>query len=835
MRWMRRDTLLDFFASFDENSGRFLIYDDGFRSEAFPYGEVVRRAREFAVWLRSEAFQAGDKVVLYGENRPEWVIAFWGCLLEGVIVVPVDFRSPLDFVRRVCQITAARLVLTGTEAPPLEPTAGVRALPLGSLVSNIGMSANIPATVTAENTAEIIFTSGATSDPKGVVITHSNVLANVVPVEREVLKYREWARPFFPVRFLNLLPLSHMFGQAMATFIPPMLGGEVVFMRGYNPAEILRQVRTRRISVLVSVPMILEMLREHVLQRFPDLRANPPTGEGRWYRRWWKHRRVHNAFGWKFWAFIVGAAPLPADVETFWSNLGFLVIQGYGLTETAPIVTLNHPFHASKGTVGKPIGGVEVKIAEDGEILVRGPNVTRGYYNAEAETARAFDAEGWFHTGDIGKMDELGRLAIVGRKKEMIVTPEGLNVFPEDVERVLHSIPGVRDAAVIGTDRVHAVLLLEPGAGVDDIVRQANARLADHQKIRAASLWPWPDFPRTEGTRKLKRHEIARGAPPPPSTGQQRFAPETPLDALSSLERVELMVNLDVDEATLAEASTVDDFRRRAERQATVPAPVTFPSLESLMVGAGDPANRSSVHTAAAHAAVRLDSSERPREPSRRAWAGNIRAKPPVPYGRAGADGLRGRTLALSYGSGHGARFLPRPLSSARAFLARVVHQQPELLSGSAVLQRVPHSKARVWNAGNDALHRRAQRSGRVPGDLSGGQAHRSRRDCTLPARSGHAGFATRCAGGAGSRGRAGKGSAQELAHGAARPGARFDRQTPPSGRGRLRGSGTPGGGGAAVPTIGECRSTQNFARNWKSTNSPWAWSAGAWPWRSTY
>ena len=581
MKWMRRDTLLDFFADFDKNPGRFLIYDDGFRSEAFRYAEVLRRAHEFAGWLRGEGFQPDDKVVLYGENRPEWVIALWGCLLSGVIVVPVDFRSPPDFVHRVCQITAARLVLRGVEAAPLESAGGIRILPLTPLPWREG-EPNVTAAVAPQTTAEIIFTSGATSDPKGVVITHANILANTVPVEGEVLKYRKWAWPFLPIRFLNLLPLSHMFGQAMATFIPPMLGGEVVFMRGYNPAEIVRQMRTRRISLLVSVPMILEMLREHVLQRFPDLRANPPTGDGSWYRRWWKHRRVHNAFGWKFWAFIVGAAPLAPDVEAFWSNLGFLVIQGYGLTETAPIVTLNHPFHASKGTVGKPIGGVEVKIAEDGEILVRGANVTQGYYNAQAETERAFDAEGWFHTGDIGTMDEQGRLAIVGRKKEMIVTPEGLNVFPEDVERVLHSIPGVRDAAAIGTDRVHAVLIVDPDAHLDDVVRQANAQLADHQKIRSASLWPWSEFPRTEGTRKLKRHEIARGAAPPSRAQDQRFAPGTPIHALTSLERVELMVNLDVNEASLAEASTVGELRRKAEHQTASPAPVTFPSWNRL-------------------------------------------------------------------------------------------------------------------------------------------------------------------------------------------------------------------------------------------------------------
>ena len=176
-----------------------------------------------------------------------------------------------------------------------------------------------------------------------------------------------------------------------------------------------------------------------------------------WMKRWWKYRRIHRMFGFKFWAMVVGAAPLDPELEAFWGRLGFVVVQGYGLTETAPIVTLNHPLRAARGAVGKPIAGVEVRIAEDGEILVRGENVTRGYYNAPEETRASFE-DGWFHTGDIGELDDKGQLHIRGRKKEMIVTPEGLNVFPEDVERVLNELPGVtrvrrrrRDAA--GIDR----------------------------------------------------------------------------------------------------------------------------------------------------------------------------------------------------------------------------------------------------------------------------------------------------------------------------------------------------------------------------------------------
>ncbi len=398
--------------------------------------------------------------------------------------MPIDFRSSPAFLDRVSRIVQAKLILIGQDVPPLGDTGGVPVWRLHDLAegaltlkgSEGEMSPTLKGSayeITRDDVAEIIFTSGATADPKGVVITHRNVLANIVPVEREVLKYRKWGRPFFPLRFLNLLPLSHMFGQAMATFIPPMLPGTVIFMRGYNPADIAAQIKSRRVSVLVSVPKILEVLKEYVGRASQARREEGAPKRGalqghvltRTLRRWWHYRHVHRIFGWKFWAFVVGAAPLETELEAFWGEMGFAVIQGYGLTETAPIVTLNHPFGTKRGSVGKAIAGVEMKIAPDGEILVRGENVTTGYFGAGADAASAFE-DGWFHTGDIGEIGEDGQLFIRGRKKEMIVTPEGLNVFPDDVERVLNRQPGVRESAVVGgekNDRVHAVLVVDPG------------------------------------------------------------------------------------------------------------------------------------------------------------------------------------------------------------------------------------------------------------------------------------------------------------------------------------------------------------------------------------
>jgi long-chain acyl-CoA synthetase len=598
---MARGTLLDFFADVTGDAAAagapFLVFDDGYRTWTWTYAELAAAARAFAARLRDAGIATGAHVAIWSENRPEWIAAMWGCLLEGVVIVPIDYRTSAAFLVKVAAIVDAKAILVGdtvdaTAIPSTWNTWRLSGL-FRTAASHPEPALRPPSSdIRGDDTAEIIFTSGATADPKGVVLTHKNILANIVPIEREMAKYRKYTIPFRPIRFLNLLPLSHMFGQAMATFVPPMLPGVVVFTRSYAPHDIVSQIKSRRISVLVSVPKMLEVLKEHVLRVAPEAAEPPPPGM-HWAKRWWKYRRIHRMFGLKFWAMVVGAAPLDPELEAFWGRLGFVVVQGYGLTETAPIVTLNHPLHPRRGAVGKPIGGVEVKIAADGEILVRGENVTAGYFNAPEATRDAFEG-GWFHTGDIGEIDAEGQLHIRGRKKEMIVTPEGLNVFPEDVERAINEQPGVIDSAVVGApvpgstaERVQAILLLAPGTDTDHVVRGANATLGDHQKIRAAAVWPGAELPRTEGTRKLKRRELknwleqqARGTSAIPARPGHRktvaevlsrFAPgrtvgpATTIDelGLTSLERVELMMALEeafqttIDETSFTPLTTV--------------------------------------------------------------------------------------------------------------------------------------------------------------------------------------------------------------------------------------------------------------------------------------
>ena len=598
-RWQNLGQL---FEEFSSSSTEYLQYDSGSRSWKYSYAQVRCAATHFAARLKENDIRKGDKVLFWSENRPEWVAAFWGCILAGVVVVPIDYRASAHFVRHIHKIIDARVLLVGEEVEPIAGDAHLRIWRLNDFKWTDQECETPRVRIDRDDVVEIVFTSGATGEPKGVLITHQNILANIVSPLEIISTYRRWFLPFLPIRFLSLIPLSHMFGQAIALFVLPFIPGTAVLMHGYSPHEIVRQIRARRVAIVVCVPKILELLRKYIQLSFAET-VDPAPASLHWIFRWWHHRRLHWFLGWRFCAFVIGAAPLAKELEEFWSRLGFAMVQGYGLTETAPIVAFNNPFATKEGTVGTPIVGVEVKIAPDGEILVRGENVTPGYYQAPSETAAAFE-NGWFHTGDIGNFDDSGHLIVRGRKKEIIVTPEGMNVFPEDVEDVLNRLPGVRESAVVGPDHVHAVLVLADGADPHEAVLQANQQLEAHQRIRGVSVWPAERLPRTESTHKLKRKEIQTWI----ETGQsiskqdlggetmidllQRYAPDRTISpdstldqlGLSSLDRVELMLDLErklgitIDEALLTGNRTVS-----ALEQITAPPVATqFPTWNRL-------------------------------------------------------------------------------------------------------------------------------------------------------------------------------------------------------------------------------------------------------------
>lgn len=574
------------------------VFPRGYRTHRWTYGRLARVARQFAHELRSRGVQKGDRVVLWGDNSGEWVAAFFGAALYGAAIVPLDRASTPDFAERIRQQVSAAVIVASRELASSVNATGV--MVLEDLEDSVALHPAdfAPAELTRSDVLEVIFTSGTTADPKGVVITHGNVLANLEPLEREIDKYKKYEKLVHPLRFLDLLPLSHVFGQFLGLFVPQALGATVVFQSSLNPAEVIAAIHREKVNVCIAVPRMMESLKQHIEREaeqrgeLEQLRKALADADGQHFtRRWWRFRREHNRFGWRFWAFVSGGSALDEDVEKFWSRMAFAIIQGYGLTETTSLVSVNHPFRASKRSIGKLLPGREVKLAPDGEILVRGENVASRYWasNEIREDAAAADADeqGWFHTGDLGAFDAEGNLYFKGRKKTVIVTPAGMNVYPEDLEEAVRYQPGVRDVVVVGVPvggnaEPCAVVIMEPGHSAQDAVNAANTRLAEFQQIHRIVEWPEPDFPRTStqkpkinvieefvrssakvstgGVGDLVARVAAAGAP------SSTTAADTHLQ-LTSMERVELMAALetryqvDLSEARFSEARTVSDLQ----------------------------------------------------------------------------------------------------------------------------------------------------------------------------------------------------------------------------------------------------------------------------------
>ena len=585
-------TLQDFL-QFHRHSERTAVVEvSNFRKRKYTYREMETGLNQIASSLSRLGIKEGDRVILWGENSARWMMTFYACVRMKIVVVPIDASFSVQFVKKIREITDARLVCSDAEGGLWNELFNAPGKPNEKVTYS-------PAT--ESQLLEIIFTSGTTGEPKGVMITHGNLLANLVPIYEEYQKYRKYATPFSPLRFIHLIPLSHLFGQVMGLFIPQMLNGTVIFTPVGAP-QISQAAKENRVSVIMCVPQELSLLRKYVLKRHRISPEDPVKKSSVFLtvlKRWWKYRAIHREFGWKFWAFIVGGATLPQEEEEFWKNLGYAVIQGYGMTETAPSITITHPFKGMKtGSVGKKLPGLEIQIAEDGEILVRGPHVSPGYYQNPSATEEVFKS-GWLHTGDLGKFDEQGNLQLLGRKKEVIVTSEGLNVYPDDVERILNQHPNVAESAVVpkqsGTRSVvHAVLVLKESATpgeAEKIIQQSNQKLENFQRIQSYSLWPQTELPKTS-TGKLKRLSIAQGS----ATGAAEME-ESPEDlarqilsgvtsdknmdqdlGLSSLDRVELLMELEsaggatIDEAAFANARTLRDVKQVIERSEEEPA-----------------------------------------------------------------------------------------------------------------------------------------------------------------------------------------------------------------------------------------------------------------------
>ncbi len=332
-------------------------------------------------------------------------------------------------------------------------------------------------------------------------------------------------------RIVSLLPLSHLLEQSVGLYYALSVGADILYVRSRNPRVIFDALRDHRVTSMVVVPQVLDLFwsaierevakrgRETAFERLRAIARRLPIG--------WRPRlfgSVHKQLGGHFRLFLSAGAFLPPALQQGWEDLGVTVLQGYGATETGTGSCTTLDDHGL-GTVGRPPAGIEMRIVEDGEIQFRGPTVFRGYWQNPTATAEAFTDDGWYRTGDIGHLDPAGRLILSGRKRDMIVLPNGFNVYPEDIENALR-IAGIRDSVVLETEpgRIEAVVLGSatgpPGAGavgaagesdpaavrdrLDAAVKAANATLGPNQRIAGWRLWPDEDFPRTH-TYKIKR------------------------------------------------------------------------------------------------------------------------------------------------------------------------------------------------------------------------------------------------------------------------------------------------------------------------------------------
>ena len=517
-------------ARFAERPALSLKRDDG-TMLAWTYRELDRRSRIAAWRLRALGLVPGDRVLTWSPSTPELAATYFGAMRARLVLVPLDLRMSTDAVEGIVAASgAARLILgTGRDAPdPRE--AQLEAFPTTTVDAvTADPDASFPSDWEAQVQAwerpapaeiwELVFTSGTTGTPKGVMLGHDNVAASIATFHDIV--------PRMEHRIVSLLPLSHLLEQAVGLFYALDVGADILYVRSRNPRVIFDALREHRVTSLIVVPQVLDLfwsaIEREVEKRGRTASFNRLRAMTRWLPAWARRRifaSVHAQLGGHFRLFVSAGAFLPPALQIAWEDLGVTVLQGYGSTETGTGTCTTLEDHVP-GTVGRPPAGIQLRIGEGGEVQFRGPTLFHGYWQAPEKTAEAYTSDGWYRTGDIGHLDAGGRLILSGRMKDIIVLPNGFNVYPEDIENALR-IAGIRDSVVLETQpgRIEAVILAPVGsdavpsdsqarARIDAAVKAANATLGPNQRIAAWRLWPDQDFPRTH-TLKVKR-DLVRG------------------------------------------------------------------------------------------------------------------------------------------------------------------------------------------------------------------------------------------------------------------------------------------------------------------------------------
>ena len=491
------------------------------------YAELGESVDAFSQGLNTLGVHSGDRVALLSENRPEWAITDFGSLKVGAVTVPMFSTLTAAQVGYILKDSGSKIICVSTEAqlkkvlsirgdvPTLESIIVFDAIegeaPEGVIefedVCRRGRAANSTeeSNASEDDIATIIYTSGTTGNPKGVMLTHANFVSNV-----------QACKSLIDVSdtdvLLSFLPLSHVFERLGGHYAPLFSGAKIAYAE--STFTVARNMQEVSPTVMLSVPRLYETMYDRVLsavQAGSPLRqkifhwgvsvgsaVSSAIQDGRNPSAILRLQqgiadklvfaKLKAATGGKLRFFISGGAALPQAIAEFFHAAGILILEGYGLTETSPVISLNHPSKWRFGTVGEPAPGVEVKIAEDGEILTRGPHVMKGYFNNAAETAEVIDADNWFHTGDIGLIDADGFVKITDRKKNIIVLSNGKNVAPQPIESELVQSPFINQVMLIGNERKNLAALIVPnfdalkawakenGVATDDLAAMLKTR-----------------------------------------------------------------------------------------------------------------------------------------------------------------------------------------------------------------------------------------------------------------------------------------------------------------------------------------------------------------------
>lgn len=512
--------LRDFFRENLESKSKYFYHRKEFRTTRINNAKIMEYSLRFASFLKKIDINKGDKLIIRAKNSPEWVVVFIGCIISGVVIVPLDANSSDDFLERVSKKVSARLLILENEVKGKEIKT-IKISDVLELCTDKEPLGYHDIEIDPDDTVEVIFTSGTTSEPKGVVLTYKNIQSNLESAIPVINKWKGILRFAINPKVLSLVPLSHMYGQVVGIFMPLITKMSVVFLDSILPKDILETIRQEKIWVLTSLPKILENLKGYIIyslgldndrfrQKYKRFRKK------KWWIRIFAFWPIHMKVGWRLVAIISGGARMDPEVDDFFRCISYGVFQGYGLTETAPLLTLTDPSKNEQGSVGSFLRKDQIRI-ENGEIYVKGDNVSPGYFKDSQATSKAFK-DGWFKTGDLVEIDENGNVFFKGRADDLIVREDGLNIYPEDIENILKKQEDVKDCAVIGIkaqnkDLVIAVILpADKGAQKSDFrqaVDKANSRLNIYQRIDDYYIWPEKDFPRTS-TLKVKKSIITK-------------------------------------------------------------------------------------------------------------------------------------------------------------------------------------------------------------------------------------------------------------------------------------------------------------------------------------